>query len=144
VRSPSGDQHTRRRKARPVNIYKRVELYLDGKGSIHQARGVAELTSGKEKNWLLHFWRKWEAMKVTEKNISPRSKQDDNARVFGSLPKSVTTHGVEPPQRWRGEKRNQIEQEGEGRQNAPTKGRKDKGSTFQTHWRENVMTTMPS
>jgi hypothetical protein len=52
---------------------------------------------------------KWEAMKVTEKNISPRSKQDDNARVFGALTKSVTTHGVEPPQGWRGEERNQIE-----------------------------------
>jgi hypothetical protein len=78
------------------------------------------------------------------KNISPRSMQDDIARVFGALTKSVTTHGVEPPQGWRGEERNQIEQEGEDRQNAPTKGRKDKGSTVQTHWREDEMTTLPA
>jgi hypothetical protein len=87
---------------------------------------------------------KWEAMKVTEKNFSPRSMQDENPRVFGALTKSVTTHGVEALQGWRGEERNQIEQEGEGRQNAPSKGRKDKGSTFQTHWRENEMTTLPA
>jgi hypothetical protein len=87
---------------------------------------------------------KWEAMKVTEKNISPRSMQDDNPKVFGALTKSVTTHGVEAPQGWRGEERNQIEQEGEGRQNVPTKGRKDKGSTVQTQWREMLKTTIPA
>jgi hypothetical protein len=89
-------------------------------------------------------WKEGEALNVTEKNISPRSMQDDNARVFGALTKSVTTQGVEPPQGRRGEERNQIEQEGGGRQNAPTKGRKDKGSKVQTQWRENEMTTLPA
>jgi hypothetical protein len=87
---------------------------------------------------------KWEAMKVTEKNISPRRKQDDTARVFGALKKSVTTHGVEAPQGWRGEERNQIEQEGEGRQNAPTKGRKGKGTAVQAQWWEKLKTTIPA
>jgi hypothetical protein len=89
-------------------------------------------------------WKEGEARNSTEKNISPRSKQDDIAKVFGALNESVTTHGVELPQGWRSEEQNQIEQEGEGRQNAPTKGRKDKGSTVQTHWRENEMTTLPA
>jgi hypothetical protein len=83
-------------------------------------------------------------MKVTEKNISPRSKQDDNARVFGALTKSVTTHGVEPPQGWRGEERSPHLTKGEGRQNARTKGRKDKGNTVRTQWREKLKTTLPA
>jgi hypothetical protein len=117
---------------------------LDVKGSIHQSQGVAELTSGKESICCFTFGENGKLWTAWNKNISPRSMLDDNPKVFGALTKSVTTHGVEPPQGWRGEERNQIEQEGEGLQNAPTKGRKDKGSTVQTHWRENVMTTLPA
>jgi hypothetical protein len=50
VRWPSGDQHTRRGNARPIDEYKRIEQFLDDKGIIHQARGEAELTSGEESN----------------------------------------------------------------------------------------------
>jgi hypothetical protein len=89
-------------------------------------------------------WKEGEARNSTEKIVSPRRKQDDTARAFGAWNKIVTTHGVGLRQGWRSEERNQIEQEGEGRQNAPTKGRKDKGSAVQTHWRENEMTTLPA
>jgi hypothetical protein len=89
-------------------------------------------------------WKEGEALNVTEKNIILRRKQDDTARVFGAWNESVTTHGVEPPQGWRGGERNQIEQEGEGRQNAPTMAKKDKGSTVQTQWRRNLMPTLPA
>jgi recombinational DNA repair ATPase RecF len=89
-------------------------------------------------------WKEGEARNSTEKNIILRRKQDDTAKVFGAWNESVTTHGVELPQGWRSEEQNQIEQEGEDRKNAPTKGRKDKGSAVQTHWRENEMTTLPA
>jgi hypothetical protein len=89
-------------------------------------------------------WKEGEARNSTEKIISPRSKQDDIAKVFGAWNESVTTHGVELPQGWRSEEQNHIEQEGEDRQNAPTMAKKDKGSTVQTQWRQNLMPTLPA
>jgi hypothetical protein len=44
-------------------------------------------------------WKEGEALNSTEKIINPRSKQDDIAKVFGAWNESVTTHGVEHPQR---------------------------------------------